>query len=69
MISYDPFNKPNKAYRTSSEAFKGTDYACSLEVTESNTPLVWYVILYLALVCVMILFGVLISSQGFPINR
>jgi hypothetical protein len=69
MISYDPFNKPNKAYRTSSEAFKGTDYSCSLEYTKGNTPLVWYVILYLALVCVMILFGVLISSQGFPINR
>ena len=69
MISYDPFNKPNKAYRTSQEAFKGTDYACSLEVKKENTPLLWYVILYLALVCVMILFGVLISSQGFPINR
>lgn len=31
MISYDPFYKQVKAYRTSSEAFKDANYACAIE--------------------------------------
>lgn len=43
MITYDPFYKQVKAYRTSQEAFKDASYACAIEYgVESPTRFMPY---------------------------
>lgn len=69
MISYDPFNKPNKAYRTSQEAFKGTDYACSVESHKDHNH--WWVIpLWIVVICAtMLCVWVMASVNVNPISN
>lgn len=36
MLTYDPYYKPAKAYRTSNEAFRDAEYAGYMEYGERN---------------------------------
>jgi hypothetical protein len=55
MISYDPFNKPNKAYRTLQDAFKDKDYACSVEGPHKDYSFWWVIPLWIVVICATML--------------